>query len=66
MVSYLLSISYDGSKYWGWARQNNKITVEGSLMAVITSAFNCEFWYGAPFLDNFYVDCHFLNSTGVK
>ncbi|WP_338982115.1 hypothetical protein [Spiroplasma endosymbiont of Eupeodes luniger] len=43
MVSYLLSISYDGSKYWGWPRQNNKITVEGSLMAVITSAFNCEF-----------------------
>ncbi len=23
-------------------------------------------WYGNPFLDTFYVDCHFLNSTGVK
>ncbi|WP_215826857.1 hypothetical protein [Spiroplasma endosymbiont of 'Nebria riversi'] len=26
------------------------------------------FWYGygKPFLETFYVDCHFLNSTGVK
>ncbi|WP_215826862.1 hypothetical protein [Spiroplasma endosymbiont of 'Nebria riversi'] len=23
-------------------------------------------WHGDPFLDTFYVDFHFLNSTGVK
>ncbi|WP_215826502.1 hypothetical protein [Spiroplasma endosymbiont of 'Nebria riversi'] len=27
---------------------------------------NGKSWYGNPFLDAFYVDCHFLNSTGVK
>lgn len=38
-MKYLLRISYDGSKFYGFQRLNNKITVQGTLESVLSKFF---------------------------
>lgn len=45
MYTFLLSISYDGSQYSGWAQQKNDnvVTVEGTIIRVLRSSFKAAF-----------------------
>ena len=42
MKNYLLTISYDGTDYHGWQRQNGQTTVQESLEEALRGLFNCE------------------------
>lgn len=42
MNVYLVSISYDGSKFSGWAKQPNLITVQGFIESCLTHVFKKE------------------------
>jgi tRNA pseudouridine38-40 synthase len=35
-MRYLITIAYDGSKYYGFQRQDGKITVQGELEKALT------------------------------
>ena len=39
-MRYLINLSYDGSKFYGYQVQNNKITVEGELEKNLSKIFN--------------------------
>lgn len=39
-MNYKLTISYNGSKYHGWAQQPNQRTIEGELLDAIAKLFN--------------------------
>lgn len=42
MSKYLVSVSYDGSKFHGWAKQPNQFTVQGFIEKKISSVFSCK------------------------
>jgi tRNA pseudouridine38-40 synthase len=42
MNTYLVSISYDGSKFSGWAKQPNLITIQGFIESRLTHVFKEE------------------------
>ena len=39
-MRYLVNLTYDGSKYYGYQVQNDKKTVEGELEKVLSKIFN--------------------------
>ena len=39
-MKYLINLSYNGSKYYGYQIQKNKITVEGQIEKVLSKIFN--------------------------
>lgn len=39
-MKYLLNLSYNGSKYYGYQIQKNEVTVEGELEKIISKIFN--------------------------
>lgn len=39
-MRYLINLEYDGSKFYGYQIQNNKVTVEGELEKVLSKIFN--------------------------
>lgn len=39
-MRYLINMSYDGSKFYGYQIQNNKITIEGELERVLSKILN--------------------------
>ncbi len=39
-MKYLINLSYDGSKFYGYQIQNNKITVEGEIENILSKIFN--------------------------
>ena len=39
-MRYFMVISYDGSKFYGFQRQNNKITVQGEIENKLSNIFN--------------------------
>ena len=39
-MKYLIELSYDGSKFYGFQKQNNKETVQGSVEKVLSKILN--------------------------
>lgn len=39
MFNYLITISYDGSAFFGWAKQPNKFTVQGYIEGILSKVF---------------------------
>ena len=39
---YLVTIAYDGSNFWGWAKQPHKFTVQGHIEEVISRVFRAK------------------------
>jgi len=39
-MKYMINLSYDGSKFYGYQIQNNKMTVEGEIEKVLSKIFN--------------------------
>ena len=39
-MKYLINLSYNGSKYYGYQIQKNKDTVEGEIEKVLSKIFN--------------------------
>lgn len=39
-MKFVLGLSYDGSKYYGWQKQNNLLTVQGCLEKVLSQIAN--------------------------
>ena len=39
-MRYLINLSYNGNKYYGYQIQNNEVTVEGELEAVLSKILN--------------------------
>ena len=39
-MRYLVNLSYDGSKFYGYQVQKNKITVEGEIERVLSKLLN--------------------------
>ena len=42
MKNLKLTISYDGSRYYGWERQPGRDTIQGKLEAVLSRMVNAE------------------------
>ena len=42
MKNLKLTISYDGSRYYGWERQPGRDTIQGKLEAVLSRMVNTE------------------------
>ena len=38
-MKYLINLSYNGSKYYGYQIQKNKVTVEGQIEKVLSKIF---------------------------
>ena len=39
-MKYLIEIAYDGSKFYGFQKQNNKDTVQGEIESVLSKILN--------------------------
>ena len=39
-MKYLIELTYDGSKFYGFQKQNNKETVQGNIESVLSKILN--------------------------
>ena len=41
-MNYLVDVSYDGSGYFGWAKQPNKATIQGTIESALKAIYKNE------------------------